>query len=347
MKKIYLTFLILLTLCLSGCSEKITMENIDKVETEYHYSNVVLGRYLKEIKENKVITEAKDFARKFISIQQNKSYDEKTSLENEMIMYSEKYKEEHKEELENSISYGKEFYNKYQIKTEVQSVDFEKIIILKGDAYVNAIAKVRLTHCETPEIAGILGYKDGINSNIQCEYKIKMVYDSGEYFVYDYELVEKEGYLNNLASYEVLIKEMNSAKEIEEVSTLIKNVLYTQNNRDYKTFKGNEDYQYLSSSLKAELNKDVDDVAQTKNLYNEYKLNTQYINHNIVSIVKTEEGFTVLTDVKVKIAECKSEELAKRLGFTGGIGSERIMRYSYTIAQENGVYKVFKSKMIY
>ena len=346
MKKICTALLVLTTIFLTGCSAEITMDNVHEVKTDYHYSSVYFGRYLKEIKENKVVKDAKDFTRKFISAQQNRSYDEKTSVENEMIMYTQKYKDENKDTLEKSIVFAKEFYNKYQIETEVQSVDFEKIVILSGDAYVHAIAKVRLTHCQTPELAGILGYKDGVNSNILCEYKIKMEYDNGEYFVYDYELVEKEGNLNTLASYEKLIEVLSSTNEIEDISNLVKNILIAQNDRDYKTFKGNEDYQYLSNEYIAEINKDRDDVAYTKELYTQYQLHTQYVSHNIISIVKGDNSFTVLADVKVKIVECSSDELAKNMGFSGGIDSEQTMRYSYTIKKQDDVYKVFDYKMI-
>ena len=60
---ISLLLLVLIIVSFTGCAEKITMDNIENVETEHQYSRVVLGKYLVKTDETKIVVDAKEFAK--------------------------------------------------------------------------------------------------------------------------------------------------------------------------------------------------------------------------------------------------------------------------------------------
>lgn len=346
LKKISIAFLIGIVFLLSGCSEKITLENIEKLETQYDYSTVLMNKYVKESKETKIITDAKEFSKKFISVQLTRGYDDKTGVEKEKLMYTEEYIEAQGEKLEEALMDVVEFYNKYELKTEVQSVDYNRIINLNGDAFVNAVAKVRLIECNDTKIADILGYKDGMNSNVLCEYNIKMKYLNGDYYVYDYNIVEKEGQLSAIATYKNIEDHINEfgVKNEAKIKQFVRVLAYAQNNRDYKVFNGDEDYIYLSESYKAELNKDKDDVKVTKDAYVKFKINTEFVSAKVKNIKEEQGGYVVTAGVKVKLLECLNNEVAKNIGFYDGIGSEAELVYEYIVGYENDELKLLNMK---
>ncbi len=371
MKKIVLVLFLVFIVLLTGCSEKITLDNIENVQTEYKYSKVSINGKITESPENMIITDAKEFANKFISIQFTRAYGEKTTKDNELIMYTDSYKEKNKDILEKDIEKAKDFINKYKLATEVQGIKYNRIINIGGDAFVNAVATVRLIDCAYNEVAQLMGFADGINSNAYCEYNIKMEYIDGEYFIYDYEIIQKDGFLKPLAYYNDGIdlsgeitdenpnepveeqkeeteedKKTLTAKVKSEITDLVNKVSHAQHNRDYKSFKGDEDYKYLSESYKAELNKERDDVKFTKDAYTRFKIHTQFISATITNISQDGDRFVVDTDVKSKIVECLNDEVAKNIGYPGGIGSESIIKVRYIVADENGQWKVTSSKQI-
>jgi len=346
LKKISIAFLIGIVFILSGCAEKITLDNIDKLETDYEYSTVFMNRYVKESNETKIITDAKDFAKKFISVQLNRGYDEKIGVEKEQLMYTEEYKEANGDKLDKSLMDVVEFYKKYEIKTEVQSVDYNNIINLNGDAFVNAVAKVRLVACNNIKVAEKLGYKDGMNSNLPCEYNIKMKFLGGDYYVYDYNIVDKEGHLSAIETYKNIeddIAEFGIENETQ-IKKFVRSLAYAQNNRDYKVFNGDEDYIYLSESFKSELNKDKDDVKVTKDVYVKYKINTEFVSVKINDIVEGQGCYVVTVGVRTKLKECLNNEVAKNIGFEKGVGSEAVIPYEYVIGYENGELKLLNMK---
>lgn len=348
MKKLSVLFLIFILISFTGCAEKITLDNIDTVENEYQYSSVFMGRYLKETAETKIVSDAKDFAKKFISVQQNRAYNEKTSVENEKIMYTDDYIDKHGEEINKLIEEVKSFYTEYELKTDVQSVDYNKVVNLGGDAFVNAVAKIRLTGCGNLEVAKALGFENGVNSNILCEYNIKMKYIGGEYFIYDYEIVEKEGYLVDFKNYRDIINKMSrfGIENEYEIKDVVNKLAYTQNTRDYNTLRGDEDYPYLSESYKAMLNSQRDDIGYTKQIYQDYKIITEMVSCNITDITVTENAYKVRADIKVKLVGCVSQETAKNIGYKDGIGSVATMNYVFTINRENGELKLFDSQLL-
>lgn len=342
MKKIIVTLFIIFTLSLTGCSSKINLDNIESFETDYEYSKVSMGA-IKECEEDKVIQEAKEFANKFFAIMYNRSYKDNTSIENETIMFSEEYKANNPNLIEN-IEFIKEFYNKYGLETEVQNVDFDKIININGDAYANATAKIRLTACSNPAVASILGFKDGLNSNIRCEYNIKMKYVEREYFVYDYELVPNEGYLLDFASYETKLNENLTVEE--KLDSFVYAVSKAQNDRIYDKFTGDEDYIYLSQAYKDELNKERDDVKYTKEIYTRFQLSTEFISSKVNSVTKTDSGYTLNVTLVTKLLNCISDDVAKNIGYPDGVGSESEMTVEYYVVEENGEFKLNGSKQI-
>ena len=114
MKKIVLALILVFLMLLTGCGERITLDNAEKIETEFKYSKVGINGKLTESPENMIITDAKEFANKFISIQYTRAFGEKTTKENELIMYCDSYKEKNKETLEKNIEKAKNFINKYK-----------------------------------------------------------------------------------------------------------------------------------------------------------------------------------------------------------------------------------------
>ena len=71
----------------------------------------------------------------------------------------------------------------------------KKVVNLSGDAYVKGVAKIRLLNCNDMNLAAAIGYTEGLNSNLPCEFEIKMKYIDGDYYVYDYKISEKDGHI--------------------------------------------------------------------------------------------------------------------------------------------------------
>lgn len=341
MKKL-LVFLLTFTFILSGCSQAITLDNIEDYETEYKYSKVSGGK-IKQSKEDVVISDVKEFVTKYLSAVFNRSYKDNRTLEHQTIMYSESFLESHKEELEEEISYIKDFYKEYELTTEFLNVEYEKIINVNGHAYVTCIAKIKLTSCNDDKIIKIMGF-DGVNGSASSKYNLKLEYSNRAYTVYDYEVVNQEGYLQPFKNYESAIDQ--SSNDEEKLKRLAFLLSKAQNDRVYYEFSGDEDYKYLTKSCVEEINKDRDNATYTKNLYTQYKLSTKLESCDVKEIIKTEAGYTIKLSIAVKIIECSSKQMAINLGFKDGVGSSRLMNYEYYVVMEDGEYKVDGTKFL-
>ncbi len=339
MKKhlIFVGLLIILLVFLTGCAEKITLENVDDYTTDFRYSKVS-GGALKQCAETKIIKDAKEFTNQFLSIMYNRTYKANTSVEHETIMFSEEYLEKNKQNAEEKILYIKELYSNYGISTELMGIDYESIVDCNGDAYVKCVAKVRLTECNNPVVAGIIGYETGVNSNALCAYNIKLQYKDRSYIVYDYTVEERDGYLLSFEKYDdILQANMTEEDKLSQFAYLFAKA---QNDRIYYTFKGDEDQKYLSKNCLAEINKDGDYAQKQKRMYSGYKLSTRLNSCNVTSIVETEKGYTLKAELEVEMLQCGNDEIAKGLGFSGGIGSIRTMQYEYYVIIEDGEFKI-------
>lgn len=341
MKKI---LLLILSLCLilTGCSNSITLDNVESVENTYKYSKVSLGK-LKECKEDMIIKDAKDFTNKYLSVTLNRSYNDNKTVEQETIMFTEDYLELNKEQLENEILTIKDIYAKYELATELVNVDYKNIVNIKGDAYVNCVARVRLTECNDDNVAKVLGF-DGINSTSNAIYNLKLKYIDKSYMVYDIEKQEKDGYMIPFEKCEE--KVYNSLTEEDKLKHFAYLVSKAQNDRVYYEFKGDEDYKYLSKECLLEINKERDNAKYTKDLYTSYKLSTRLDDCKVNEIVKTEEGYTLKLVITVEMLECATNELAAQIGFPNGVGSKREMNYEYYVIVEDGEYKLDGSLFI-
>ena len=339
MKKILMITVLILLLLVSfaGCGEKITLDNVDTYDTDYHYSKVS-GGTLKQCAETKIIKDAKEFTNQFLSIMYNRTYKANTSVEHETIMFSDEYLEKNKQSAEEKILYIKDLYSNYGISTELMGIDYENIVDVNGDAYVKCVAKVRLTECNNPVVAGLIGYKTGVNSNALCAYNIKLQYKDRNYIVYDYSVEEKEGYLLSFEKYDSILQaNMTEEDKLNQFAYLFAKA---QNDRIYYTFKGNEDQKYLSKSCLEEINKDGDYAAKQKKMCTSYKLSTRLNSCNVTEIVKTQNGYTLKVDLNVEMLQCGNSQIAERIGFPGGVGSIRTMKYEYYVIIENGEYKI-------
>ena len=341
MKKI---LLLILSLCLilTGCANSITLDNVDSFSNDYKYSKVSLGK-LKECKEDMIIKDAKDFTNKYLSVTLNRSYADNKTVEQETIMFTEDYLETNKEQLEKEISTIKEIYKKYELTTELVNVDYKNIVNIKGDAYVNCVARVRLTECNDENVAKILGF-DGLNSTANAIYNLKLKYIDKSYMVYDVKKIEKDGYMIPVEKCED--KVYNSLTEEDKLKHFAYLVSKAQNDRIYYEFSGDEDYKYLSQKCLAEINKDRDNAKYTKDLYTNYKLSTRLDNCKVNEIIKTEAGYTIKLVLTVEMLECATKELATQIGFPNGVGSKRNMNYEYYVVVENGEFKLDGSLFI-
>lgn len=327
---------------MSGCSQAINLDNIQDYETEYKYSKVSGGK-IKECSEDAVISDIKDFTNKYLSVVFNRSYKDNRTLEHETIMYSESYLEKNQKKLEDEISYVKDFYKEYELTTEFLNVDFEKIINVNGHAYVTCVAKIKLISCSDMEVAKILGF-GGVNGNVPIKYNLKFEYKDRAYSVYDYNVVEEDGYLKPFTAYEEIINA--SSTEEEKLRRLAFLLSKAQNDRVYYEFSGDEDYKYLTKTCIAEINKERDNAKYIKDLYTKYKLSTKLEKCDVKEIIKTEAGYTIRLSMAIKILECSSKEMAVNLGFTNGVGSTRHMEYEYYVVLEDGEYKVDGTKFL-
>lgn len=357
MRKSIIILLSLVLILISGCSERITLDNIENHlnEVDYQYSKVTIGNNIKEMEETQIIKEAKEFANRFMAVKYTRSYDGIEKKED--VLYSEHFKEKYKN-YEEISSFDSEFYKKYKLSTELQTVDFDKVVYIGDDAYVHLVATIRLLNCGSKEFASILGFNDGVYTNIRCEYDLKMEYTDGEYFIYDYKLIEREGQLKSFEEYEeelTKIAELINQNEPDdeeanendyeitdsEMRIFIDKLCRTQNNRNYETFKGNEDYVYMSKSYIEELNKYRNDASYSSSIYKKLKLSTEYIRAEVKQIVKNGNKYNVFVDVESKITSCISDEQAAKIGYPGGIGSSTIMRGEFVVGRENNEIKLF------
>ena len=253
-------------------------------------------------------------------------------------MFSEEYLEKNKQSAEDKILYIKGLYSNYGITTELMGIDYESIVDVNGDAYVKCVAKVRLTECNNPVVAGIIGYTSGVNSNALCAYNIKLQYVDRGYIVYDYSVEERDGYLLSFEKYdEILQAKLTEEDKLNQFAYLFAKA---QNDRIYYTFKGDEDQKYLSKRCLEEINKDGDYAAKQKKLYAGYKLSTRLNSCNVTEIVKTQSGYTLKVDLAVEMLQCGNSEIAARIGFPNGLGSIRTMKYEYYVVVEDGEFKI-------
>ena len=206
-----------------------------------------------------------------------------------------------------------------------------------------------------------------------CEFNLKLKYENKEYKIYDMEWVEKEGNLlpfknyvsaeaynkdeaqiiNSLSSssgvtHEGVITE-NSKKDltdeirIGELKKFINNLASRQQNRSYKTLKGDEDYEFLSDEYIAKVNAERDDMAYTRKIYNDLKLVTKLIATDIKTIEIKKDCFVVTVDITSQLKGCVSESKAVEIGYTGGIGSNGVMSFIYTVKEIDGSFKITDS----
>ena len=343
MKKTVSLLILMLTVILTACGSKITLENVDTFENNYKYSKVSMGR-ITEAKKDAIMQDAEEFVNKYLSVMYNRSYKNNTAIEHETILYSTEYFDANKEEIEGNIQYIKDFYQKYALTTELVNIDYKNVVNVNGDAYVTCIARIRLNECNNTSVAKILGFKDGINSNASSKYKLKLKYAEKGYTVSDYEIVKDPGYMLPFREYEEIIE--NTMTEEEKISHFVYLVSKAQNDRVYSKLKGNEDYKYLSKACLEEINKERDNAKHVKELYAGYKLSTQLEECHIVENEKTETGYKVRVRLRVKALECINEEVAKQIGFKDGIGSTRTLNYIYYIITEDGELKLDSSEYV-
>ena len=343
MKKLSLLFILSLTIIMTACGNKITLSNVDTFENNYKYSKVSMGKIV-EAKRDAIMEDAEEFVSKYLSVIYNRSYKNNTGMEQETILYDKEYFDANKGEIEGNIQFIKDFYQKYALTTELVNIDYKNIVNVNGDAYVTCVARVRLTECNNVSVAKILGFKDGINSNASCKYKLKLKYAEKGYTITHYEIVKDPGYMLPFKEYEEIIE--NTMTEEEKLSHFAYLVSKAQNDRIYSKFKGNEDYKYLSKACIEEINKERDNAKHIKELYTSYKLSTELVDCQVVESEKTEEGYKMRVRLRVKMLECINDEVAKQIGFKDGIGSIRTMNYSYEIITEDGELKLDSSEFL-
>ena len=127
---------------------------------------------------------------------------------------------------------------------------------------------------------------------------------------------------------------------IGRIKGFINNLAAKQNNRDYKTFSGDEDYPLLSDEYIKKLNAERDDVSYTKKVYRDYKLVTELINTDIKSLEFRKDCVVISADITFRLKECISNDRAISMGFSNGIGSERTISYTYTVKEIDGSLKI-------
>ncbi len=361
-----LILLLLIPFILCSC-EKIDISNAHELDFIHKYSKVTLFGNQKEINKTYTVTQACDFVNKYLPLLYSRSYLSVTG-EEEKILYSESFKRE--EDYEQSV---KSYYTGASAETEVTSIRPKHVIMIGGDAYVNAAATVTLTACESDIAAKSIGFENGIGSSMPCEFNLKLKYENKEYKVYDMEWVEKEGNLLPFKNYvsadayntdeaqiinsltassgitndgeitENSEKDLTDEVRIGELKKFINNLASRQQNRSYKTLKGNEDYEFLSDEYIAEVNAERDDMAYTRKIYNDLKLATKLIATDIKNIEIKKDCFVVTVDITSQIKECISESRAIEIGYTGGIGSNGVMSFIYTVKEIDGSFKIADS----
>ena len=177
MKKIITVLLLIIVIvAFSGCGQKITLDNVDMIENDNEFSMIIMGRFIKQTDETKIVQDAKDFAKKFMTKNYTRSYKETLVFETESMIFTDEYKEKNENLIKETVEFSNEFYKTYSLETSVQNVNYKKVVNVGGDAYVKGIAKIRLLNCGDMDIANAIGYNEGLNSNLPCEFEIKMKY---------------------------------------------------------------------------------------------------------------------------------------------------------------------------
>lgn len=358
--------LILIPFILCSCA-KIDISNVDELDFEYKYSKVTVFGNQKEITKTFTVTQACDFLKKYFPLLFTRNYLTVTGKE-EDILYADGFERE-----ESYMDDVKNYYIGASAQTEVSSINIKHVIMVGGDAYVNARVTVILKACESDIAAKSIGFENGIGSAASCELNLKLRYENKEYKIYDIEWVEKEGYLlpfKNYVSAEVyntdeaqiinsLSLSSGSANEgeitentqadltdsirIGKVKKFINNLASRQQNRNYRTLKGDEDYEFLSDEYIGRVNKERDDIAYTRQVYNSLKLVTKLTDTDIKTIEVKKDCFVVTVDITSQIKECVSESKAQEIGYTGGIGSTGVMSFIYTVKEIDGEFKITDS----
>ena len=139
-------------------------------------------------------------------------------------------------------------------------------------------------------------------------------------------------------------KDAADQEKLSEVRSFISLLAAKQNNRNYETMVGNEDYALLSDDYIAVLNREYNDIEYTKQVYVDKQLSTELVSVDIKSIDVRKNAYVVNVDIVSKITHCISEEEAKNIGYTGGIGSNGVMSFIYTVAEIDGELKLVNSK---
>lgn len=371
---------ILCVFLLSGCSN-ISLDNVHEQEFKYKYSKITLFGDQKETNETFTVDQAMEFTTKYLSVLYNRSGQTATG-EEEKLLYSDEYMKK-VGNVDDYFANLRDFYNEYQVKTELAKTEINHVIMVGGDAYVNVVAYVSLKDALSDSVANQIGFKNGIGGTNTAEFNMKLKYENREYKLYDMETVDNEGSLTSFAGlagtieYETVEERTDTVAEVtviddtdkvseEEVSggkvaenthedatnqqkiAQVKNFIYDlasrQNNRNYQTLAGNEDYPLLSNEYIAELNKSRDDVSYTKEVYNALQLSTEVVGISINEIQVKKDAFVVAFDVTTKITSCISDERAKQIGYTGGIGSTGTMSFVYTVREIDGGLKLVNSR---
>lgn len=371
--------IVLCALFLSGCSG-INLDNIHEQEFKYKYSKITLSGDQKETTETFTVDQAMEFTTKYLSVLYNRAADT-ASGEEERLLYSDEYIEK-VGNVDDYFANLRDFYSEYDVKTELSKTEIDHVIMVGGDAYVNVTAYVSLKNALSDSVAKQIGFKNGIGGTNTAEFNMKLKYENKEYKLYDMESVENEGSLTSFAGlagtieYETVEERTETVADItvvddteklseEEISggqvaenthedatnqqkiaqvrNFINDIAYRQHNRNYQTLAGNEDYPLLSSEYIAELNKTRDDVSYTKEVYQALQLTTEVVGVSINEIQVKKDAFVVSFDVTTRITSCISEDRAKQIGYTGGIGSTGTMSFVYTIREIDGSLKLVNS----
>jgi len=361
-----LLIILLIPLILASCS-KISLDNAENLEFTHKYAKTTLFGNQKKINKTYPVTQACDFTNKYVALLFNRDYRNVTGREGE-ILYADSYNpgEEYFEAV-------KKYYTSVSAVTEVSSTKINHVIMIGGDAYVNVTANIILKQCESNISAKTIGFTNGVGSTMPCELNLKLKFKGTEYTLYGMDWVENENSLMNFAYYgntdaynedeaEVIsaldkttgienagdIRQFNEADVSDaaflgRIKGFINNLAAKQNNRDYKTLSGDEDYPLLSDEYIRELSKERDDVSYTKETYSKLKLVTELEKTDIKSVEFRKDEIFITVDITSKIKECASEDTAVQMGYTGGIGSSGVMSFEYTVKEINGSLKLVDS----
>ena len=358
--------LILIPFLLCSCG-RVSLENAHELEFTHKYARISLFGNQKKINKTYTVTQACDFINKYMPLLYTRNYLSVTG-EEEKILYSESFERE--EGYEESV---KNYYIGASAKTEVTSIRTKHVIMIGGDAYVNAAATVTLTDCESDIAAKSIGFENGIGSSMDAELNLKLKYENKEYKVYDIEWVESDGNLLPFKSYasseeynkddadiinsltlssgisnsgtirENEEKDLTDETRIGELKKFINNLASRQQNRNYKNLKGDEDYEFLSDEYIAKVNEERDDKAYTRQIYSSLQLITKLTDTDIKTIEVKKDCFVVTVDITSQIKGCVSDSKAREIGYTGGIGSTGVMSFIYTVKDIDGNFKITDS----